>query len=54
VEIAYKRRNITIRNEITEFSSKFESFSIAIGRDCFDAEIAVRYVRRVEWSGKSV
>jgi hypothetical protein len=22
--------------------------------DCFDAEIGVRYVRRVEWSGKSV
>jgi hypothetical protein len=52
VEIAYKRRNITIRNEITEFSSKIESFSFAIGRDFFDAEIAVLYVRRVEWSGK--
>jgi hypothetical protein len=54
VEIAYKRRNITIRNEITEFSSKIESFSFAIGRDCFDAEINVLYVRGVEWSGKSV
>jgi hypothetical protein len=26
----------------------------AMCRDCFDAEIGVRYVRRVEWSGKSV
>jgi hypothetical protein len=54
VEIPYKRLNITIRNEINEFSSKFESFSFAIGRDCFDAEIGLRYVRGVEWSGKSV
>jgi hypothetical protein len=50
----FKRRNISIRNEITEFSPKFESFSFAIGRYCFDAEIGMRYVRRVEWSGKSV
>jgi hypothetical protein len=28
--------------------------SFAICRDCFDAEIAVRYVRRVEWSEKTV
>jgi hypothetical protein len=50
----FKRRNISIRNEITEFSPKFESLRFAICRDCFDAEIEVRYVRRVEWSGKSV
>jgi hypothetical protein len=25
-----------------------------ICRDCFDADFGVRYVRRVEWSGKSV
>jgi hypothetical protein len=23
-------------------------------RDCFDAEIDMQYVRRVEWSGESV
>jgi hypothetical protein len=54
VESHFKCRNITIRNEITEFSTKFESFSYAICRECFDAEIAVLYVRRVEWSRKSV
>jgi hypothetical protein len=25
----------------------------AICRDCFDTEIGMQYVRRVEWSGKS-
>jgi hypothetical protein len=54
VEIPYKRRNISIRNEITEFSSKFESFSFAFCRDCFDAEIGGHYVLRVKWSGRSV
>jgi hypothetical protein len=54
VEGAFNRTNISIRNEVTEFSPKFESLRFAICRDCFDAEIAVRYVRRVEWSGKSV
>jgi hypothetical protein len=33
VERALKRRKISIRNEITEFSSKLESFSFAICRD---------------------
>jgi hypothetical protein len=28
--------------------------SFAICRDCFDAEIDMQYVRRVEWSGESV
>jgi hypothetical protein len=26
----------------------------AIYRDCFDTEIDMQYVRRVEWSGESV
>jgi hypothetical protein len=43
-----------MRNEITEFSSKSERLRFAICRDSFDAEIGVRYVRRVEWSGMSV
>jgi hypothetical protein len=50
----FKRRNISIRNEVTEYSPKFESLRFAICSDCFDAEIAVRYVRRIEWSGKSL
>jgi hypothetical protein len=54
VERAFKRRNISIRFEITEFSSKFERLRFAIYRDCFDAEIDMQYVRRVEWSGESV
>jgi hypothetical protein len=53
-ERAYKRRGISVRNEITEFSSEFERLRFAICRDCSDAEIGVRYFRRVEWSGKSV
>jgi hypothetical protein len=36
------------------FSSKFEGLRFAICRDCFDTEIDMQYVRRVEWSGKSV
>jgi hypothetical protein len=54
VERAFKRRDISIGNEITEFSSKFESLRFVICRDCFDTEIGVRTVLRVEWSGKSV
>jgi hypothetical protein len=54
VERAFKRRNISITNEITEFSSKLERLHFAICRDCFDAEIGVHYVRSIEWSGKSV
>jgi hypothetical protein len=54
VERAFKRRDISIGNEITEFSQKFESSHFAICRDRFDSEIGVRNVRRVEWSGKSV
>jgi hypothetical protein len=54
VERAFKPRNISIRNEITEFSSKFERLPFAIYRDCFDTEIGMQYVRREEWSGKSV
>jgi hypothetical protein len=52
-EIQFKRGNISIRYEITEFSTKFETLRFAICRDCFVAEIEVRYVQRVEWSGKS-
>jgi hypothetical protein len=54
VERAFKRRDISVRNEITEFSPKFESLRFAICRDCFYVEIGVRYVRSEEWSGKSV
>jgi hypothetical protein len=54
VETPFKRRNISIRNEITTFSSKFESLRFAICGDCFDTKVGVRYVRRVEWSRKSV
>jgi hypothetical protein len=54
VEGAFNRQNITIRKEITEFSSKFEILRFAICRDCFDAEIGVRYVGRVECRAKSV
>jgi hypothetical protein len=54
VEIALKRRDINIRIEIREFSSKIERLRFAICRDCFYAEIGVRYVPLVEWSGKSV
>jgi hypothetical protein len=54
VERAFKRRDIRIRNEITEFSPKFDCLRFAIYRDCFDTEIGVRYVRRVEWIGKTV
>jgi hypothetical protein len=54
MEKSFKRRNISIRNEITEFSSKFERLRFAICRDRFDAEIGVRYVLREEWSGRSV
>jgi hypothetical protein len=50
----YKRRYITIRNEISQFSSKCESLRSAICRDCLDPEIGVRYFRGVEWSGKRV
>jgi hypothetical protein len=54
VERTFKRRNISIRNEITEFSSKLETLHFAICRDSFDAEIGVHYVLRVEWSGNAV
>jgi hypothetical protein len=54
VERAFKRRDISIGNEITVFSPKFESLRLAIYRDSFDAEIGMQYVRRVEWSGESV
>jgi hypothetical protein len=54
VERPFKRRDISIRNEISQFSSKCESLRFAICRDCLDPEIGVRYFRRVEWSGKSV
>jgi hypothetical protein len=54
VERAFKRHDISIGNEITEISSKFESLRFGIYRDCFDIEIGVGYVRRVEWIGKTV
>jgi hypothetical protein len=54
MERAFKRLDISIGNEITESSPKFERLRFAICRDCFDTEIGVGYVRRVESSGKSV
>jgi hypothetical protein len=54
LETPLKRRDISIMNEITEFSPKFDSLRFAICRDRFDAVIAVRYVRRGEWSGNTV
>jgi hypothetical protein len=54
VERPFKRRDISVRNEITEFSSKFERLRFAICREFVDTEIGVLYVRCVEWSGKSV
>jgi hypothetical protein len=54
VDRAFKRRDISMRNEITESSPKIETLRFAICRDCFDTAIGVRYVRRVEWSEKSV
>jgi hypothetical protein len=54
VERAFKLIDISIRDEITEISSKFERLRFAIFRDYFDAEIDLRYIRRVEWNGKSV
>jgi hypothetical protein len=46
VERAFKRRSISIRSEITEFSLKLERLRFAICWDCFDAEIDMQYVRR--------
>jgi hypothetical protein len=54
VERPFNRRDISVRNEITEFSSELERLRFAICRDCSDAEIGVRYFRRVEWRGKGV
>jgi hypothetical protein len=54
LERPLKRRDIAIRIEVTEFYPKFERLRFAICRDCFDTEIGVGYVRRVELSGKSV
>jgi hypothetical protein len=54
VERPSKRRDIPIMIEITEFSSKFECLCFANSRDRFDAEIAVLYVRRVEWNLRTV
>jgi hypothetical protein len=52
-ERPFKRRDNSIRKEISEFSSKFDSLRLAICREDFDTEIGVRYIRRVEWSGKT-
>jgi hypothetical protein len=53
VERAFICRSISIRNEITEASSKFVRLRFAICRDYFDTEIDMQYVSLVEWSGKS-
>jgi hypothetical protein len=54
VERSFKRRNISIRNEITVFVEIDERLSSAGCRACFDDEIGVHCVRRIKWSGKSV
>jgi hypothetical protein len=54
VERPFKQRDISIRNEITEFSSEGESLSFASSRECVDPEIGVRHVRRGDWSGNTV
>jgi hypothetical protein len=54
VERAFKCRSISIQNEMTEISLKFERLRFAICGDCFDAEIDMQYVSRVEWIRKSV
>jgi hypothetical protein len=54
VKSAFKRRNISIRNEITVFVVIEERLSFASRRACLDSEIGVHCVRRIEWSGKSV
>jgi hypothetical protein len=54
VETAFKRRNISIRNVITEISSKSAGLRFAICRDYFDAEVGLGYIRRVERSRKTV
>jgi hypothetical protein len=52
-ERAYKRREISIRNEISQYWSKFECLRFAISREYFYTEIGLRYFRRVEWSGNT-
>jgi hypothetical protein len=54
VERPFNRRDISIRNEITEFSTKIENLRFAICTECSDTEIGVRNVRCVEWNGRSV
>jgi hypothetical protein len=52
VERLFKRRNISIKYEKTVFVESEEKLGFASRRACFDAEIGVHCVRRVEWSGK--
>jgi hypothetical protein len=54
VERQFELRDISFRDEITEFSPRFERMRFVICSDCFDTEIGVRYVRTEEWSGKTV
>jgi hypothetical protein len=54
VERTFKRRDISIRKDISEFSSKFESLRFEISGEHFETEIGVLYIRCVEWSGKTV
>jgi hypothetical protein len=48
-----KLRNISIKNKITVFVVFDERLRFASCRACFEHEIGVHCVRRVEWSGKS-
>jgi hypothetical protein len=54
VERAFKRRNISIKYEITVFVEWEERLSSAGCRACFDDEIGLHCVRRIGWSGKIV
>jgi hypothetical protein len=54
VESAFKRRNISIGNEKTVFVESEEKLGFASRMACFDAEIGVHCVRRIEYSGRGV
>jgi hypothetical protein len=53
VERAFKQRNISIKNEITDFVEIEERLSLVSYRACFDGEIGMTCFWRVNWSGKS-
>jgi hypothetical protein len=54
VERASKRRNISIKYEITVFVEREERLSFASCRACLDDEVGMHGVRCAEWSRKSL